>query len=68
MLTSREWPAPAPGVGVVGRTWTGPDRAPARVVVLAHGYGEHVGRYEHVVAALVAAGAAVSAASRSAIA
>jgi alpha-beta hydrolase superfamily lysophospholipase len=33
--------------------------APARVVVLSHGYGEHIGRYEHVAAALVERGAAV---------
>src|SRR5215212_4882690 len=32
---------------------------PDRVVVLAHGYGEHVGRYEHVAADLVARGAVV---------
>src|SRR3954449_1240938 len=36
------------------------DRSDAeRVVVLAHGYGEHIGRYEHVAAALVDRGAAV---------
>ncbi len=32
---------------------------PTHVVLLAHGYGEHAGRYEHVAAALVQAGAAV---------
>ena len=32
---------------------------PRRVVVLAHGYGEHAGRYEHVARALLAGGAAV---------
>ncbi len=32
---------------------------PARLVVLVHGYGEHVGRYEHVAEALVARGALV---------
>lgn len=32
---------------------------PTHVVLLAHGYGEHAGRYEHVAAALVEAGAAV---------
>jgi alpha-beta hydrolase superfamily lysophospholipase len=37
--------------------WDGSDAE--RVVVLAHGYGEHVGRYEHVAAALSARGAAV---------
>jgi alpha-beta hydrolase superfamily lysophospholipase len=39
------------------RVWEHP--APARVVVLSHGYGEHIGRYEHVAAALVERGAAV---------
>lgn len=33
--------------------------APARIVVLSHGYGEHIGRYEHVAAALVERGAVV---------
>jgi alpha-beta hydrolase superfamily lysophospholipase len=36
-----------------------PHHAPARVVVLSHGYGEHIGRYEHVAAALVERGAVV---------
>jgi alpha-beta hydrolase superfamily lysophospholipase len=33
--------------------------APRRIVVIAHGYGEHIGRYEHVAGALVARGAVV---------
>jgi alpha-beta hydrolase superfamily lysophospholipase len=37
--------------------WDRPD--PERVVVLAHGYGEHIGRYEHVADALVARGSEV---------
>src|SRR3954469_6858349 len=37
--------------------WDRPD--PERIVVLAHGYGEHIGRYEHVAAAFVDRGAAV---------
>jgi len=32
---------------------------PARVVVIVHGYGEHIGRYEHVAEALVAGGSTV---------
>jgi alpha-beta hydrolase superfamily lysophospholipase len=39
------------------RVW--PNEAAARLIVLAHGYGEHIGRYEHVGAALVERGAAV---------
>src|SRR3954454_23077751 len=32
---------------------------PRRLVVLVHGYGEHIGRYAHVAEALVARGATV---------
>jgi alpha-beta hydrolase superfamily lysophospholipase len=39
------------------RLW--PHEAPERVAVLSHGYGEHIGRYEHVAAALVERGAVV---------
>src|SRR4051812_33460960 len=39
------------------RRW--PVQDPARLVVLVHGYGEHIGRYEHVAQALNAAGSAV---------
>jgi alpha-beta hydrolase superfamily lysophospholipase len=39
------------------RVWKHPN--PVRVVVLAHGYGEHIGRYEQVADALVRRGAAV---------
>lgn len=36
-----------------------PLEGPRRVVVIAHGYGEHIGRYEHVAEALRERGAAV---------
>lgn len=39
------------------RRWPAPD--PARLVVLVHGYGEHIGRYGHVADALVARGSEV---------
>jgi alpha-beta hydrolase superfamily lysophospholipase len=39
-------------------TWSG-DRPPRFVVLLAHGYGEHAGRYEHVAAMLVGLDAVV---------
>jgi len=39
------------------RAWERDD--PTYVVVIAHGYGEHVGRYDHVAAALGDGGAAV---------
>ena len=39
------------------RRWERED--PERIVVLVHGYGEHIGRYEHVAQALVQRGATV---------
>jgi len=36
-----------------------PTSEPRRIVVLAHGYGEHIGRYDHVATALVERGAVV---------
>ena len=39
------------------RRW--PAEHPARLVVLVHGYGEHIGRYDHVARALAARGADV---------
>jgi alpha-beta hydrolase superfamily lysophospholipase len=39
------------------RTWERSE--PERIVVLVHGYGEHIGRYEHVAAALGQDGAVV---------
>ena len=48
------------GVRLSVAEWGADDGAtPKAVVVLAHGYGEHVGRYAHVIAALVARGYAV---------
>ena len=42
---------------IVVRVW--PAGRPRYVAVLAHGYGEHIGRYEHVADVLVRHGAAV---------
>src|SRR3954468_18207250 len=39
------------------RTWERND--PTHVVVIAHGYGEHIGRYDHVAEALGEGGASV---------
>ena len=36
-----------------------PAETPSRLVVLVHGYGEHIGRYEHVARALVERGSSV---------
>jgi alpha-beta hydrolase superfamily lysophospholipase len=40
------------------RVW--PIESPHQVVILAHGYGEHIGRYEHVATALVSNNSAVA--------
>ena len=40
------------------RVWENPDAR--HLIVLAHGYGEHIGRYEHVAQLLVARGAVVA--------
>jgi alpha-beta hydrolase superfamily lysophospholipase len=40
------------------RVWKNPDAR--HLIVLAHGYGEHIGRYEHVAELLVARGAVVA--------
>ncbi|MGE4424851.1 MAG: lysophospholipase [Solirubrobacteraceae bacterium] len=42
---------------LVVRSWV--PKVPRRVVLIAHGYGEHGGRYDHVARRLVADGAAV---------
>lgn len=42
---------------IATRSW--PHDDPRYLAVLVHGYGEHIGRYEHVAAALVRHGAAV---------
>ena len=61
MPDSREWRLDGHAGRLVGRTWSSGESGavPSHVVLLAHGYGEHVGRYEHVAAALVARGAVV---------
>ena len=46
------------GIRLSTAVWR-PEAPPKAVVVLVHGYGEHLGRYAHVVAALVERGYAV---------
>jgi alpha-beta hydrolase superfamily lysophospholipase len=58
MAGSRDWTLDGSGGQLAARTWE-PDDGPRYVALLAHGYGEHIGRYEHVAAALVARGAVV---------
>ncbi|HYO68372.1 MAG TPA: alpha/beta hydrolase [Archangium sp.] len=52
MAESREWAYPGLRGKLVARTWSG-SQAPTHLVVIAHGYGEHIGRYEAVADALV---------------
>jgi len=63
VVESREWSYAGTQGTLVARAWyeatAGGATQPSHVVVLSHGYGEHIGRYEHVAAALVANGAAV---------
>ena len=58
MAQSREWTYDGRHGKLVARTWRGPD-SPTHVVVVAHGYGEHVGRYERLADALAGNGAVV---------
>ena len=60
MARSREWSYGGRNGTLVARTWSGPEE-PTHVVLVAHGYGEHVGRYERVADALVRGGAVVHA-------
>ncbi|WP_040339527.1 alpha/beta hydrolase [Candidatus Blastococcus massiliensis] len=60
MTAEREWGLDGHAGRLACRTWEGAG-APTHVVLLAHGYGEHAGRYGHVAAALVEAGAVVHA-------
>ncbi len=57
--TSREWEYTGTRGALAARTWEGAAGSPTHVVLLAHGYGEHAGRYEHVAQALVGNGAVV---------
>ncbi|WP_328836036.1 lysophospholipase [Streptomyces europaeiscabiei] len=57
MADSREHSFAGTRGGVTAREW--PCEGARYVVLLVHGYGEHIGRYEHVADALVRHGAAV---------
>jgi alpha-beta hydrolase superfamily lysophospholipase len=58
MTESREWSYQGRLGRLVARTWNG-GAEPTHVVVIAHGYGEHIGRYERLADALVDDGAVV---------
>ena len=55
---SREWTYDGVQGPLVARSWSAPGE-PTHVVLIAHGYGEHVGRYERLADALVRNGAVV---------
>jgi alpha-beta hydrolase superfamily lysophospholipase len=54
---SQEWTYTGHAGELTARTWPRP--AARYVALLCHGYGEHIGRYEHVAGALVRHGAVV---------
>ena len=58
MTQGREWSYSGRHGTLVARSWLGADR-PTHVVVIAHGYGEHIGRYERLAEALVGNGGVV---------
>jgi alpha-beta hydrolase superfamily lysophospholipase len=58
MAESREWTYHGLRGRLVARTWIG-SQVPTHIVVIAHGYGEHIGRYEAVADALVRNGVVV---------
>jgi alpha-beta hydrolase superfamily lysophospholipase len=58
MAESREWTQNGLHGKLVARTWRGPDQ-PTHIVVIAHGYGEHIGRYQRLADVLVRSGAVV---------
>lgn len=58
MAELREWEYDGLNGELVARAWSGPDE-PTHVVVIAHGYGEHSGRYDRVAEAPVGNGADV---------
>ena len=59
MISTQEWTYPGELGALAARLWVDPDRTPTHLVLLAHGYGEHTGRYHHVAEALVDNGAVV---------
>lgn len=59
MIQTDSWTFEGSRAEISARWWRDPDVTPTHAVMLVHGYGEHIGRYEHVAAALVANGAVV---------
>ncbi len=59
MAEVMEWTFEGAQAQIVARSWSDDSTTPRYIAVLVHGYGEHIGRYEHVAAALIANGAVV---------
>ncbi len=59
MVEPRQWTYPGLNGSLSARCWADDNRPPHYLVVLAHGYGEHAGRYQYVAERLAADGAAV---------
>lgn len=59
MVEVEEWTFEGSKVPIVARSWREPDATPRFVAMLVHGYGEHIGRYDHVASALIDNGAVV---------
>jgi alpha-beta hydrolase superfamily lysophospholipase len=59
MIDIREWTFAGSREQMVARSWSDHAIAPRFVAMLVHGYGEHIGRYDHVAGALIANGAVV---------
>ena len=68
MITTEEWTFAGTHTEIARGRGATPAIAPRYVALLVHGYGEHIGRYEHVAAALVAHGAACTGPTISAMA
>ena len=52
MIDVDEWTFEGKQVPIVARSWRDSAAAPRFVALIVHGYGEHIGRYDHVAAAL----------------
>ena len=62
MISTREWALagdPSGTAKLAARAWAPTGGEPTWLAVLAHGYGEHLGRYHHIAENLVNAGAVV---------
>ncbi|OZM83980.1 alpha/beta hydrolase [Pseudonocardia sp. MH-G8] len=59
MADSQEWTYPGHAGELAARSWQANGPGARYVALLCHGYGEHIGRYEHVADALVRHGAVV---------